>query len=220
MFKGHCFPKSIILHAVYLKLRFGLSYRDVEELLQIRGVMVDHATIQRWVFKFSPIIECQFRKRKKAVSTSWRMDETYIKVKGEWKYLYRAVDKQGDTVDFLLTNRRQRMSAQSFLIKAIGNNGKPTVINIDKSGANQSAIRVYNKRSFSRIQIRACKFLNNIVEQDHRFIKRRIVQGLGFKEFESAKRTLGGVELIRMLQKDQMYNPGKSTYASFLSLAA
>ena len=172
------------------------------------------------VFKVTPLVESQFKNRKKSVSTSWRMDETYIKVKGDWKYLYRAVDKSGKTVDFLLTNRRQRMSAQSFLIKAIGNNGKPTLINIDKSGANHSAIRVYNKRSFSRIQIRACKFLNNIVEQDHRFIKRRTVQGLGFKEFESAKRTLGGVELIRMLQKDQMHNPGKSIYASFLSLAA
>ena len=220
MFKGHCFPKSIILHAVYVKLRFGLSYRDIEELLQIRNVIVDHATIQRWVFKFAPIVESQFRKRKKSVSTSWRMDETYIKVKGVWKYLYRAVDKQGNTVDFLLTNRRQRMSAQSFLIKAIGHNGKPTLINIDKSGANHSAIKVYNKRSFSRIQIRACKYLNNIVEQDHRFIKRRIMQGLGFKEFESAKRTLVGIELIRMLQKDQMLNPKESTYASFISLAA
>ena len=148
------------------------------------------------------------------------MDETYIKVKGDWKYLYRGVDKAGKTVDFLLTNRRQRMSAQSFLIKAIGNNGKPTLINIDKSGTNHSAIRVYNKRSFSRIQIRTCKYLNNIVEQDHRFIKRRILQGLGFKEFESAKRTLGGVELTRMLQKDQIHSPGKSIYASFLSLAA
>src|ERR1022692_515427 len=162
MFKGHCFPRSIILHAVYLKLRFSLSYRDVEELLQIRGVKVDHATIQRWVFKFAPIIELRFRKRKKAVCTSWQMDETYIKVKGVWKYLYRAVDKQGDTVDFLLTNRRQRMSAQSFLIKAIKNNGKPAIINIDKSGANISAIRVYNKRNYSNIKIRDRKYLDNI----------------------------------------------------------
>jgi putative transposase len=119
-----------------LNLRFSLSYRDVEELLQIRGVKVDHATIQRWVFKFAPMIESQFLKRKKAVCTSWRMDETYIKVKRIWKYLYRAVDKEGNTVDFLLTNRRKRMSAQSFLIKAIGNNGIPAMINIDKSGAN------------------------------------------------------------------------------------
>jgi putative transposase len=218
MFKGHCFPRSIILHAVYLKLRFSLSYRDVEELLQIRGVKVDHATIQRWVFKFAPIIELRFRKRKKAVCASWRMDETYIKVKGVWKYLYRAVDKQGDTVDFLLTNRRQRMSAQSFLIKAIKNNGKPAIINIDKSGANISAIRVYNKRNYSDIKIRDCKYLNNIVEQDHRFIKRRIMLSLGFKEFESARRTLGGLEVIRMLQKNQMTDPKSTTYLSFLSL--
>ena len=95
------------------------------------------------------------------------MDETYIKVKGQWRYLYRAVDKEGNTVDFLLTKRRQRMSAQSFLIKAIEGNGLPELINIDKSGANKSAIRVYNKRTFSKIKIRQCKYLNNIIEQDH-----------------------------------------------------
>jgi putative transposase len=86
MFKGHCYPKSIILHAVYLKLRFSLSYRDVEELLAIRGIKVDHATIQRWVFKFTPLVELQFRKRKELVGKRWRMDETYIKVKGKWCY--------------------------------------------------------------------------------------------------------------------------------------
>ena len=220
MFKGHCFPKSIILHAVYLKLRFSLSYRDVEELLSIRGVKVDHSTIQRWVFKFTPMVEQQFRRRKKSVGKRWRMDETYIKVKGVWRYLYRAVDKEGNTVDFLLTKRRQRMSAQSFLIKAIEGNGRPVLINIDKSGANTSAIKVYNKRTFSKIQIRQCKYLNNIVEQDHRMIKWRIVQGLGFKEFESAKRTIAGIEIIRMIKKDQMLNPKSSTYKSFISLAA
>ncbi len=103
MFKGHCFPKSVILQAVYFKLRFSLSYRDVEELMSIRGVKVDHATIQRWVFKFTPLIDRNFRKRMRTTGSSWRMDETYIKVKGEWKYLYRAVDKAGNTIDFLLT---------------------------------------------------------------------------------------------------------------------
>jgi len=220
MFKGHSFPKSIILHAVYLKLRFSLSYRDIEELLSIRGIKVDHATIQRWVFKFTPLIELQFRKRKNTVGKKWRMDETYIKVKGVWRYLYRAVDKEGNTVDFLLTKRRQRISAQSFLIKAIEGNGRPELINIDKSGANKSAIRVYNKRTFSKISIRQCKYLNNIVEQDHRMIKWRIVQGLGFKEFESAKRTIAGIEIIRMIKKDQLLNPKTSTYKSFISLAA
>ena len=223
MFKHHCFPKSIILQAVYFKLRFSLNYRDVEELMEIRGIKVDHPTIQHRVFKFTPLIEKEFRKRKNPVGKSWRMDETYIKVKGVWRYLYRAVDKEGDTVDFLLTKRRQRMSAQSFLIKAIENNGKPRVINIDKSGSNSSAIWVYNKRALatkSRIKVRKCKYLNNIVEQDHRFIKWRIQQGLGFKDFESARRTLSGIEIVRMIKKNQMINQDQSTFKSFISLTA
>jgi putative transposase len=108
--KGHYYPKSIILQAVYFKLRFTLSYRDVEEIMKMRGVHVDHATIQSWVFKFAPLLESQMKNRKSRVGFSWRMDETYIKVKGIWCYLYRAVDKLGNTVDFLLTRRRQRMS--------------------------------------------------------------------------------------------------------------
>ena len=99
------------------------------------------------------------------------MNETYIKVKGEWRYLYRAVDKEGNTVDFLLTKRRQRISAHKFLIKAITDNGRPELISIDKSDANSSAIKLYNRRNCSRIKIRQCKYLNNIVEQDHRMIK-------------------------------------------------
>ncbi|MFV8344229.1 IS6 family transposase [Flavobacterium sp. XS2P39] len=218
--KGHCYPKAIILQAVYFKLRFTLSYRDVEEIMKMRGVQVDHATIQRWVYKFSPSIEAQMKKRKLRVGKSWRMDETYIKVNGKWCYLYRAVDKSGNTVDFLLTKRRQRMSAQSFLIKAIGNNCKPGIINIDKSGSNIGAIRVYNQRSFSKIVIRQCKYLNNIVEQDHRFIKWRILNGLGFKNFESAKRTLSGIEVVHMLRKKQMINPSITMFKSFCSLVA
>jgi putative transposase len=218
--KGHCFPKSIIIQAVYFKLRFSLSYRDVEEIMKIRGVEVDHATIQRWVFKFMLEIDIQMRKRKKVVGMRWRMDEKYIKVKGVWRYLYRAVDKNGLTIDFLLTKRRQRMSAQSFLIKAIENNGTPELINIDKSGSNKSAIRLYNRRSFSNIEIRQCKYLNNIVEQDHRFIKWRIQQGLGFKDFESARRTITGIEIVHMIKKNQMNTQEQSTFKSFYSLAA
>jgi putative transposase len=127
--KGHCYPKSIILQAVYFKLRFTLSYRDVEDIMKMLGIQVDHSTIQRWLFKFTPLIESQMRKRKGRVGASWRMDETYIKIKGIWCYLYRAVDKLDNTVDFLLTRRRQRMSAQSFLIKAINNNCRPRLIN-------------------------------------------------------------------------------------------
>jgi putative transposase len=168
-------------------LRFTLSYRDIEELLRIRGVIVDHATIQRWVIKFTPVVDMNFRKPKKIVGRRWRLDEIYIKVKGKWCYLYRAVDKKGKTIDFLLTHRRNKRAAQLFLIKAIRQNGIPEIINIDKSGANKQGIRTINKRELVRIQWRQCKYLNNIVEQDHRFIKWQTKNMLGFKSFESAQ---------------------------------
>src|SRR5210317_1437406 len=101
-FRGGHFPKSIVLQSVFWYLRYSLSYRYIEELMKERGVKLHHATVQRWVVKYTPILEVEFRKRKKAVGTSWRMDETYIKIKGKWRYLYRAVDKEGKTIDFLL----------------------------------------------------------------------------------------------------------------------
>jgi putative transposase len=222
MFKHHRYPRAIILQVVYFKLRFTLSYRDVEELMQIRGVDVDHSTIQRWVFKFSPTIEKNMHKRKYQVGDSWRMDETYIKVGGKDRFLYRAVDKEGNTVDFLLTKRRQKMSAQKFFNKAIGNNGRPRVINIDKSGTNKMAIWLVNRRaaSIKKIKIRQCKYLNNIVEQDHRSIKRRIGICTGFKEFESAQRTLSGIEVVSIIRKNQVEGSRSTTYKTFVSLAA
>ena len=222
MFKRHRYPRVVILHAVYLKLRFTLSYRDVEELLSMSGVQVDHSTVQRWVFKFSPEIEKNMHKRKRQACSSWRMDETYIKVGGKDRYLYRAVDKFGNTVDFLLTKRRMRGSAQLFLRKAIGNNGKPRVVNIDKSGANKSGIRTINRDLLTvrKIRIRQCKYLNNIVEQDHRNIKRRISIDTGFKEFESAQRTLAGVEVVNIIRKGQIADSRKTTFKTFCSLAA
>lgn len=219
MFKHHRYPKAIILQAVYFKLRFTLSYRDVEELLQIRGVKVDHSTIQRWVYKFSPEIEANMHKRKRPVCNNWRMDETYIKVGGKDRYLYRAVDKFGNTVDFLLTKRRMKGSAQKFLNKAIGNNGEPRVINIDKSGANKEAIRTCNKRNLMHLKWRQCKYLNNIVEQDHRNIK-RICISTGFKEFESAQRTLSGIEVVNIIRKNQINDSKSTTFKTFNSLAA
>jgi len=138
------------------------------------------------VYKFTPLIEGTFRKRRKEVGNSWGMDETYITVKGEWMYMYRAVDKAGNTVDFLLTKRRNKRAAHLFLLKAIHNNDKPLIINIDKSGANKQAIRTYNKRTLSKIQIRQCKYLNNRVEGDHRFVKWRTQNMIRFKSIESA----------------------------------
>jgi len=134
--------------------------------------------------------------------------------------LYRAVDKFGNTIDFLLTKRRMKGSAQKFLNKAIRNNGRPRIINIDKSGANTSAIRTVNKRSLSvkKIKIRRVKYLNNIVEQDHRTIKRRIVISTGFKEFKSAQRTLAGIEIINIIRKNQITDSRTSWFATFKSL--
>jgi len=220
MFKHHRYPKVIILQAVYFKLRFTMSYRDVEELLSIRGVQIDHSTIQRWVYKFTPMIEANMHRRKRQVCTSWRMDETYIKVGGKDRYLYRAVDKYGDTIDFLLTKRRMKGSAQKFLNKAIGNNGKPRVINIDKSGANKEGIKTFNKRNFKNLKWRQCKYLNNIVEQDHRNVKRRITINTGFKDFESAQRTLAGIEIVNIIRKNQIIDPKSTTYKTFYSLTA
>ena len=222
MYKHHRYPHIIIQQAVYFKLRFSLSCRDIEKLMAIRAIKVDHSTIQRWVFKFSKEIEQNMNTRKRRVMDSWRLDETYIKVAGKDRYLYRAVDKQGNTVDFLLTKRRMKGSAQKFLNKAIGNNGEPRIINIDKSVANTAGIKTWNKRNLTsnKIKIRRVKYLNNIVEQDHRSIKRRIAITTGFKEFESAQRTLAGIEIINIIRKGQILNPRTSTFKTFCSLAA
>ena len=192
----------------------------MEELLSIRGAKVDHSTIQRWVYKFTPMIEANMHRRKRQVNNSWRMDETYIKVGGKDRYLYRAVDKYGNTIDFLLTKRRMKGSAQKFLNKAIGNNGKPRVINIDKSGANKEGIKTFNKRNFKNLKWRQCKYLNNIVEQDHRNVKRRIAINTGFKDFESAQRTLAGIEIVNIIRKNQVIDPKSTTYKTFYSLTA
>ena len=209
-FKGSHFPKCVILQTVYWYLRYSLSYRDIEELIAERGVHVDHSTVQRWVVKYTPLLEAEIRKRKKAVGTSWRMDETYIKVKGVWHYLYRAVDKENNTIDFLLTKKRDKKSAKRFLVKAINDNGLPEKINIDKSGANLAAIKSYNTEHNTNIEIRQVKYLNNIVEQDHRAIKRIVKGMLGFKSFNTASITLNGIEMVRMIKKGQIEIVDKS----------
>jgi putative transposase len=207
-FKGRHHQQDIILQCVRWYVAYSLSYRDLEELMEERGYVVDHSTIQRWVVYYAPRVEKAFHKNKKRVGMRWRMDETYLKIKGQWRYLYRAVDKQGNTIDFLLTAKRDTKAARRFLNKAIGSNGKTSLINTDKSGANTAAIKEYNIDDNKRVKIRQCKYLNNIVEQvvrhsDHRFIKRRTRPMLGFKSFWSARATLAGIELWRMLKNGQ-----------------
>ena len=163
-FKGAHFPPDIILMGVRWYVAYPLSYRHVEELLEERGVPIDHATIQRWVVQYSPLLEEAFHRRKRPVWVSWRMDETYIKVKGQWYYLYRAVDKTGQTIDFLLTAQRDEPAAKRFLTKAIRRHGVPEKITIDGSAANEAAIKSYNEEHGTAIAIRKIKYLNNIVE--------------------------------------------------------
>jgi len=163
-FKGAHFPPDIILMGVRWYVAYPLSYRHVEELLEERGVPIDHATIQRWVVKYSPLLEEAFHRRKRSVWVSWRMDETSIKVKGQWRYLYRAVDKHGQTIDFLLTEQRDEEAALRFLKKAIRRHGVPEKITIDGSAANEAAIKSYNAEHGTAIAICKVKYLNNIVE--------------------------------------------------------
>jgi transposase-like protein len=223
-FKGTHFPPDIILMGVRWYLAYPLSYRHVEELLEERGVPIDHATIQRWVVKYSPLLEEAFHRRKRPVWVSWRMDETYIKVKGQWRYLYRAVDKTGQTIDFLLTEHRDEQAAKRFLTKAIRRHGVPEKITIDGSAANEAAIKSYNEEHGTTIIIRQVKYLNNIVEQDHRGVKRVTRPMLGFKSFTAAQDTLVGIELMHMLKKKQMVveagDEGLTAAELFSSLAA
>jgi len=177
-------------------------------MMEERGVSVDHSTINRWAIRFLPLIEKMARKHKHAVSGSWRMDETYIKVKGFWKYLYRAVDKHGKTVDFLLTAKRDKAAAKRFFDKAVGANGDPDKVAMDKSGANKAAMDTINAGRAVPILVRQVKYLNNIVEQDHRAIKRVTKSMLNFKSLLAAGSMLAGIELIHMIRKGQFVFDG------------
>lgn len=154
---------------------------------------MDHSTINRWVIHYSPQLLNKFLNKKRRPGDRWRLDETYVKVKGHWKYYYRAVDKQGNTIDFLLTAKRDKKAALRFLTKVIDGNGKPSLINIDKSCANKAAINQWNADNRRRVKIRQCKYLNNVVEQSHRFVKQKVKQAMGFKNLHAAQHTLCGM---------------------------
>jgi putative transposase len=153
-FKGRHFERDVILWGVLWYVAYPISYRQIEEMTGERGVEVDHSTLHRWVLKYMPALEKVFLARKRPVGRSWRLDETYVRVKGAGKYLYRAVDKAGATVDFLLTARRDRKAALRFLRKALGRHGVPEKITIDKSGANTAAIVSYNADHDTDIELR------------------------------------------------------------------
>jgi putative transposase len=223
-FSGTQFPKDVILYAVFFYVRYGVSYRDVEEIFAERNVKVDHSTLNRWVIKYSSSLALAAKKNKRAVATSWRMDETYIQVKGQWVYLYRAVDKLGDTVDFMLSEKRDEAAATAFFKQAIDNNGFPKKVVMDKSGANYVGLENINfllmlAGIISFVEILQIKYLNNLVEQDHRFIKKITKPMMGFKAFHSAKATIDGIETAHMIRKGQLSDENIPAYKQFMALA-
>lgn len=224
-FKGAHYPRSVILHAVFFYVHYALSYRDLEEILAERGVAVDQATLNRWVVKFAPLIADRAQARKRTTAKSWRIDETYIKVKGRWTYLYRAVDRDGQTLDLMLSERRDLAAARRFFKRAIGINGVPDQVVIDKSGANLAGLQAVNvilkcTGEGRTVEIRQVKYLNSILEQDHRFIKRITAPMMGFKAFHSAAATIAGIEAVHMIRKGQIAANGASAFQIFAELAA
>jgi transposase-like protein len=212
MFKGRHFDRSVILLCVRWYLAYGLSLRNLEEMMAERGISVDHATIHRWVIRYSPELLERFNSRKRPVTGRWHVDETYIKVRGRWKYLYRAIDSNGDTVEFWFSERRNLTAAKRFLRKALKRHGRPQRIVIDGSQTNREAIlccdtadqlQDQSRRRLEPIRIRQSAHLNNCIEQDHRAIKRRIRPMLGFKSAVSARIILSGIEMIHMMRKGQ-----------------
>lgn len=208
-FKGRHFRGEIVLWAVRWYCRYGVSYRDLEEMMAERGHLVDHSTIYRWVQHYAPEIERRMRWQwRRPRSNSWRVDETYIKVRGEWAYLYRAVDKLGDTIDFYLSPTRNTKAAKRFLGKALkGLKGweQPRVINTDKAPTYGAALAELKQegKCANDVQHRQVKYLNNVVEADHGKLKQSIKPVRGFKTMKTAYATIKGFEVMRALRKGQ-----------------
>jgi transposase, IS6 family len=223
-FKGRQFTDEVILWAVRWYLMFPISYRDLELMLLDRGVEVDHTTIFRWIQAYAAELEKRIRPHLRMSNGSWRVDETYVKVKSRWTYLYRAVDSRGQTIDFLLSAKRDAEAAKRFFRKALAqpHTVNPRTITVDKNAAYPKAATEMKRDGelWRRSRLRQVKYLNNIVEQDHRNVKRLIGPGLGFGGFWTARQTLAGYEAMAMIRKGQVRNIGGSdirTQAKFIA---
>jgi transposase-like protein len=208
LFKGRHFEAEIIILCVRRYLRYGLSLRNLEEIMAERNVQVDHVTIWRWIQRYAPELSRRCRRELRKTNRSWRVDETYLRVAGKWTYLYRAVDSDGDTIDFLLSAKRDADAAKRFFQKALRSpdHPRPRVINVD---GNPSYPKVIDELKRTRELGRRCRcrpirYLNNVVEQDHRAIKRRVRASQGFRSFASASRTIQGIETAHMIRKGQI----------------
>ncbi|WP_018393286.1 IS6 family transposase [Bacillus sp. 37MA] len=214
LFRWKHYQPDIILLTVRWYLRYNLSFRNVVEMMEERGLSMAHTTIMRWVHQYSPELDERVRRHLRPTNDSWRVDETYIKVKGQWMYLYRAVDSKGNTIDFYLSKARDKQAAKCFFKKALRSYhvSKPRVITVDKNPTYPVAIQELKeeKRMPEGTQIRQVRYLNNIVEQDHRFIKKRVRSMLGFKLYKTATYILSGIEAMHMIKKGQVHQEVKS----------
>ena len=207
-FKGRHYPGEVIVSCVRWYLRYPLSYGHVAELVAERGVEMDASCIWRWVQAYAPELNKRCRPHLKPTNKSYRIDETYIRVKGEDKYLYRALDSTGQTIDFLLAAKRDAAAAKRFLRKAIeaSGNAMPRVMNVDKNPAYPAAMEALKADGSipRRVVLRQCKYLNNFIEQDHRTVKKRVWLAKGYGSFQSAWRTLQGIETVHMIRKGRV----------------
>ena len=232
MFKGRHFEPSVIVLCVRWYLAYALSLRDLREMMAERGISIDHSTIHRWVVHFSPLLLERFNRRKRAVTGKWHIDETYIRVRGQWMYLYRAIDSVGDTVEFHFSEHRDLPAAKAFFRKALERHDRPDRVVIDGSQTNRAAVvscdaihrlQDRSRRRLKPIQVRQSQYLNHRIEQDHRRIKRRVRPMLGFKSLATASVVLSGIELVHMMRKRQArfaLNPSPSIAEQFTILAA
>lgn len=188
-------------------LRYPLSYRDLEEMMAERGSAVDHSTIARWVLHYAPILNQRIRREMRLPNRSWRVDETYVRVAGKWTYLYRAIDSAGNTIDFLLSPYRDLIAAKGFLRLALSaGHVRPRVINVDGHPAYATAIgELKQSGELGRnCRCRPCPYLNNIIEQDHRFVKKRVVTSQWFRSTDGALSSIAGYEAMNIIRKGQI----------------
>ena len=222
-FQGVHVPQEIMRTCVRWYVAYPLRTPHVEALMRERGVPIDHATVNRWVVTYRPPREEALPRRKQPVWLSWRMEETSLQGTGEWRDRDRAVEKMGQTIDFLRTEPRDEQAATCFLTKAIRRHGVPETITIDGSAANEAAITRDNEEYGTAIDIRQIKYLHTMVEQDHRGVKRITHPMLGFTSFDAAQSTLVGIELMHMLRKRQLddgVEQGLTAAEQFSALAA
>ena len=217
IYRKRAFDADIIEVCVRWYISYRLSYRDLVEMMAERGVKVAHSTILRWVTRYVPLFEKRWNRFKRAGGTSWRVDETYISIKAKWHYLYRAVDKHGKTVDFLLRRDRGIAAAKAFFRTALNSTlpRVPRKVTLDGHVPSRRALWLLRKEHpcWRNAKVRTCKYLNNIVEQDHRAIKRRCASMAGFKSFKNAAITIAGIELAHRIRKGQFsFGRGRPHY--------